>query len=140
MYALGSTGRLYTVDTATAALTLKSTLVAALGDVTAPYAGLLGTEFGVDFNPGNDLVRVVSDTGQNFRVTPDDGVVTTDVDSESGGPGARRGRVRQQLRRRERFVLLHDRLRERRAAGRRPPVRQRHPGRHASRRRARAWT
>ena len=63
LYALGSTGRLYTVDTATAALTLKSTLVAALGDVTAPYTGLLGTEFGFDFNPGNDLIRVVSDTG-----------------------------------------------------------------------------
>jgi hypothetical protein len=79
MYALGSTGALYTVDTATAALTPKSTLVAALGDLTAPYAGLTGTTFGFDFNPGNDLIRVVSDTGVNFRVTPDDGVVTTDV-------------------------------------------------------------
>jgi uncharacterized protein DUF4394 len=79
LYALGSTGRLYTVDKATAALTQKSTLVAALGDMTAPYAGLSGTTFGFDFNPGNDLVRIVSDTGLNFRVTPDDGVVTTDV-------------------------------------------------------------
>jgi trimeric autotransporter adhesin len=86
MYALGSTGRLYTVDTATAALTLKSTLFASLSDGTAPYAGLLGTEFGVDFNPGNDLVRVVSDTGQNFRVTPDDGAVITDVDLNPVGP------------------------------------------------------
>lgn len=79
LYALGSTGRLYTVDKASAALTQKSTLVAALGDVTTPYTGLTGTTFGFDFNPGNDLVRVVSDTGLNFRVTPDDGVVTTDV-------------------------------------------------------------
>jgi hypothetical protein len=79
LYALGSAGHLYTVDSATAALTLKSTLVAAIGDVTTPYAGLLGTEFGFDFNPGNDLARVVSDTGMNFRVTPDDGVVTTDL-------------------------------------------------------------
>jgi trimeric autotransporter adhesin len=86
MYALGSTGRLYTVDTATAALTLKSTLAAALGDVTAPFAGLVGAEFGVDFNPGNDLIRVVSDTGANFRVTPDDGVVTTDTDINPAGP------------------------------------------------------
>jgi hypothetical protein len=86
MYALGSTGRLYTVDTATAALTLKSTLAAALGDVTAPFTGLVGTEFGVDFNPGNDLIRVVSDTGANFRVLPDDGVVTTDVDINPAGP------------------------------------------------------
>ncbi len=80
LYALGSTGRLYTVDTASAALTLKSTLAAAVGDVTAPYAGILGSEFAFDFNPGNDLVRVVTDLGQNFRITPDNGAVTTDVD------------------------------------------------------------
>ena len=86
LYALGSTGRLYTVDTATAGLSLRSTLVAALGDVTSPYTGLSGTSFGVDFNPGNDLIRVVSDTGQNFRVTPDDGVVTTDVAVNPAGP------------------------------------------------------
>jgi hypothetical protein len=79
LYALGSTGALYTVDPASGALTLKSTLVAALGDVSAPYTGLAGTTFGFDFNPGNDLIRVVSDAGLNFRVSPDDGVVTTDV-------------------------------------------------------------
>jgi hypothetical protein len=79
LYALGSTGRLYTVDPASAAFTLKSTLVAALGDVTSPYTALLGTEFGFDFNPGNDLIRVVSDAGENFRIFPDTGVVTTDV-------------------------------------------------------------
>ncbi len=90
LYALGSTGRMYTVDVESGELTLRSTLVAALGDVTIPYAGLLGTEFGFDFNPGNDLVRVVSDAGMNFRVTPDDGVVTTDVTPAPAGsvPGA----------------------------------------------------
>jgi len=85
LYALGSTGRLYTVDVASAALTLKSTLIAALGDVTAPYAGLTGTVFGVDFNPGNDLLRVVNDAGLNFRVAPDNGVVTTDTDLNPAG-------------------------------------------------------
>jgi hypothetical protein len=79
LYALGSTGRVYAVDTASGALTLKSTLVAAIGDVTTPYAGLSGTSYGVDFNPGNDVLRVVSDTGQNFRVDIDNGVTTTDV-------------------------------------------------------------
>ncbi len=90
LYALGSTDRMYTVDVESGELTLRSTLVAALGDVTIPYAGLLGTEFGFDFNPGNDLVRVVSDAGMNFRVTPDDGVVTTDVTPAPAGsvPGA----------------------------------------------------
>lgn len=79
LYALGSTGRLYTVDKSNAALTAHSTLVAQLGDLSTPYAGLTGATFGFDFNPGNDLVRAVSDSGLNFRVTPDDGVVTTDV-------------------------------------------------------------
>jgi hypothetical protein len=88
LYALGSTGRLYTVDKASAALTQKSTLVAALGDVSSPYAGLTGTTFGFDYNPGNDLIRIVSDTGLNFRVTPDDGVVTTDVALNPAGPVA----------------------------------------------------
>ena len=84
LYALGSTGRLYTVDPATAALTAKSTLVAAVGD-SAPYTGLTGTVFGFDFNPGTDLVRVVTDTGLNFRVAPDSGFVTTDTDLNPAG-------------------------------------------------------
>jgi hypothetical protein len=88
LYALGSTGSLYTVDTASAALTLKSTLAAAVGDVTAPYVGILGSEFAFDFNPGNDLVRVVTDLGQNFRITPDNGVVTTDIELNPVGPVA----------------------------------------------------
>jgi hypothetical protein len=85
LYALGGTGRLYTVDPATAALTLKSTLIAALGDVTTPYTALAGTEYGFDFNPGNDLIRVVSDAGENFRVLPDTGVVTTDIAPSPAG-------------------------------------------------------
>jgi hypothetical protein len=86
MYALGSTGHLYTVDTATGALTMKSTLGAALGDVTTPYAGLAGTNFAVDFNPGNDVLRVVADTGLNMRVNPDSGSTTTDVATNPVGP------------------------------------------------------
>jgi hypothetical protein len=86
LYALGSTGRVYTVDAASGTLTLKSTLVAAIGDVTTPYAGLVGTEFGVDFNPGNDVLRVVSDMGQNFRANVDNGVTTTDVAVNPVGP------------------------------------------------------
>jgi len=78
LYAFGSSGRLYIVDKATAALTLKSTLIPMLGD-SAPYAGLTGSVFGFDFNPGNDLVRVVDNAGANFRVLPEDGLVQTDA-------------------------------------------------------------
>jgi hypothetical protein len=86
LYALGSAGHLYTVDTATGALTLKSTLTATLGDVTTPFAGLAGTTFAMDFNPINDVLRVVSDTGVNMRVAPDTGSTTTDTATSPAGP------------------------------------------------------
>ena len=77
LYALASSGRLYTVDPATGAATLKSTLRAMAGDDN-PYAMLSGTQFGVDFNPVADRLRVVSDTGQNLRINVDTGDATTD--------------------------------------------------------------
>ncbi len=76
IYALGSTGRIYTVNTGTGAATMKSMLVAAAAD---PFTALSGTEFGVDFNPVPDRLRVVSDTGQNLRINVDTGAVTTDT-------------------------------------------------------------
>ncbi|MEO8061807.1 MAG: DUF4394 domain-containing protein [Pseudomonadota bacterium] len=79
MYALGSTGKLYTLDTATGALTAKATLAAQLGD-DLPFTALTGTTFAFDVNPGTDLIRVNSDLGANFRVTPDTGAVKTDAD------------------------------------------------------------
>lgn len=75
LYALGSSGRLYTVDTDTGALT----------QVGAPFAvPLQGTEFGFDFNPTVDRIRVASSTGQNLRLHPDTGAV---VDNNADTPG-----------------------------------------------------
>ena len=74
--ALGSTGRLYTLNAATGALTQKSVLAPAMGDA---FTALSGVEFGVDFNPVPDRLRVVSDTGQNLRINVDTGAVTTDT-------------------------------------------------------------
>lgn len=66
LFALGSTGRLYRIDTGTATATA----------VGAPAAvALRGNEFGVDFNPTVDRIRVVSDAGQNLRFHPDTGAV-----------------------------------------------------------------
>ena len=76
VYALGSAGNIYTLNTSTGAATLKSTLAPAMGDA---YTGLMGTEFGVDFNPVPDRLRVVSDAGQNLRINVDTGAVTTDT-------------------------------------------------------------
>ncbi len=66
LYALGSSGRLYTVNEDTAQVTI----------VGVPFVvALQGTQFGFDFNPTVDRIRVVSNTGQNLRLHPDTGAV-----------------------------------------------------------------
>ena len=66
LYALGSSGRLYTLNVDTA-------IASAVG---TPFAVKLdGTQFGFDFNPAVDRIRVVSNTGQNLRLHPDTGAV-----------------------------------------------------------------
>lgn len=78
LYALGSTGRLYTLNTATGAAAMVG-----LG----PVAVLSGTDFGFDFNPLVDRIRIVSDTGQNLRVNPNDGLLAaTDGALNPGTP------------------------------------------------------
>ena len=81
LYALGiagSTGRLYTINSTTAAATLVAVLAADSSDSTSPYSGLIGTGFDIDFDPVADRLRVVSDSDQNLRVNPADGKVITD--------------------------------------------------------------
>lgn len=71
LYALGSSASsssIYTVNLGNGALTKVGT-----GPLTTL---LVGTEFGFDFNPTVDRIRVVSNTGQNLRLNPIDGSVT----------------------------------------------------------------
>ena len=66
LYGLGSSGRLYIINEDTA-------VASAVG---VPFAVKLeGTQFGFDFNPTVDRIRVVSNTGQNLRLHPDTGAV-----------------------------------------------------------------
>ena len=58
-------GQLYTID-------LDSGLATAVGARNIP---LSGSSFGVDFNPVPDLIRIVSDLGQNIRIRPADGAL-----------------------------------------------------------------
>lgn len=67
LYALGSSSRIYTINLGTGAATQVGS-----GTLSTP---LVGTEFGFDFNPTVDRIRVVSDTGQNLRLNPNDGAV-----------------------------------------------------------------
>lgn len=76
LFALGSTGRLYTIDA-------KSAQAKPVG--SAPLAiALSGSAFGFDFNPAVDRIRIVSDTGQNFRGHPETGAA---VDANAEAPG-----------------------------------------------------
>lgn len=79
LYALGSSSRMYTINLGTGAAT-------AVG--SSPFATLLsGTDFGFDFNPMVDKIRVVSNTGQNLRLDPVTGGITA-VDTAINPLGA----------------------------------------------------
>ncbi|MGA7731476.1 MAG: DUF4394 domain-containing protein [Chloroflexia bacterium] len=65
-FALGSTSRVYLMNPTTAV----ATQLGASGVFT-----LTGTDFGFDFNPVADRMRVVSDLDQNLRLHPDDGTL-----------------------------------------------------------------
>ena len=71
LYGLGDQSRLYVIDPVTGT-------ASAIGSGFA--VPLVGAEFGFDFNPTVDRVRIVSDAGQNLRAHPDTGaVVFTDT-------------------------------------------------------------
>lgn len=75
LYGLGSSGRLYTLNTATGAATFASLISGTT---------LSGTAFGVDFNPVPDRLRVTSNAGQNLRIDVTTGIAA--VDSALNGP------------------------------------------------------
>jgi Domain of unknown function (DUF4394) len=66
LYALGSSSRLYTINTANGAATQVGTQFSTL---------LTGTDFGFDFNPTVDRIRIVTNLGLNLRLHPVTGLV-----------------------------------------------------------------
>jgi hypothetical protein len=68
LYGVGSSSRLYTIDLTTGVATAGPALSTSLS----------GSQFGVDFNPVPDRLRIVSDSGQNLRVNVDTGAVIVD--------------------------------------------------------------
>lgn len=75
LFGLGASGQLYRIDT-------KSGAATAVGTPVGLPVG--ASEWGFDFNPTVDRIRVVSDTGFNLRLHPDTGAV---VDSDPNQPG-----------------------------------------------------
>ncbi len=80
LYALGSNSRVYIVNPTTGVATFAFSFTTAAGMQVL----LSGTSFGFDFNPQVDRLRIISNTGQNLRVVPDNATVgvagTTFVD------------------------------------------------------------
>ena len=85
LYALGSTGSIYSLDPAQSS---QATKVSSLQTADGGPVALSGTRFGIDFNPVVDRLRVVSNSGQNLRVNADTGVTTVDQ-ALAYGPGDR---------------------------------------------------
>ena len=69
LYGVSLAGEVVTIDTATGAATVKSTL----SEKLSSYEGAI-----VDFNPMADRLRLMGTDGTNHRVNVDDGMVTVD--------------------------------------------------------------
>jgi hypothetical protein len=70
LYGIGSTNRLYVVDTTTGAATQIG---------PGPFQPLLDGGIGMDFDPAAESIRVITSTQQNLRIDPDTGAVTVDT-------------------------------------------------------------
>jgi len=78
LYAISSTGRLYVINPTTGVATQVG-----LNPAFVPS----GTDFGMDFNPVVDLIRVVSDADQNVRLNPNTGTLfAADTALNPGNP------------------------------------------------------
>jgi hypothetical protein len=75
LFALGASGQLYRIDVAQAQAVPVGTPVA------LPPGG---REWGFDFNPAVDRIRVVADNGVNLRLHPETGAL---IDSDPATPG-----------------------------------------------------
>jgi hypothetical protein len=72
----GTSGAVYRIDPVTGAATQVNTIPV-----------LTGTQFGVDFNPVPDALRIVSDADQNLRITAGGaGIVNVDGSLNPGNP------------------------------------------------------
>ena len=79
LYGVSSLNQIYVINTSTGLATLSSTLVADATDSTAPFTSVpAGANFGVNFNPVPDRLRVVDSTGGNLRINVVTGATTTD--------------------------------------------------------------
>ncbi|MFD5696819.1 DUF4394 domain-containing protein [Streptomyces lasiicapitis] len=85
LYGLGDKGGIYTIKTPPAVPEPTLTKVSQL------EVALYGTNFGVDFNPAADRLRVISDNGQNLRHNLNDDTTIEDPNLTTPPAGLTRG-------------------------------------------------
>lgn len=81
LYAFTRNSRLYTINTTTGVATF----------VAIVNSGLSGSEYSIDFDPVQDRLRIVNNTGQNHLVNPDTGaaIVQSPLLAVFGGEGGK---------------------------------------------------
>ncbi|MGX5816837.1 DUF4394 domain-containing protein [Chitinophaga lutea] len=72
LYGISSASKLYSINTATGAVTMIG--------AGAFTPALSGTSFAMDFNPVVDRIRIVSNLRQNFRLNPETVTSSVDID------------------------------------------------------------
>ena len=87
LYGITNHARLVKISTNFSGVTIPVTTV---GSNPVLVSGLNGSEFGFDFNPTIDRIRVVSETDDNYVVNPNTGVATvaTSLFYAAGDPNA----------------------------------------------------
>jgi trimeric autotransporter adhesin len=87
LYAVGSGGRLYTINTTIGTNFANATPGPLLQSAaSSSFNGLNGDDFGFDFNPTNNNLRLVSNRGQNLSIDVELGAVTTQTALNPGNP------------------------------------------------------
>jgi hypothetical protein len=87
MYIVGNKGNIYTVKLPSPP-TIPDPVITKVSQLTVP---LYGTNFGVDFNPAADRLRVISDNGQNLRHNLHDHTTAEDITLTTPPAGTTRG-------------------------------------------------
>lgn len=85
IYGVGSFGKIYTINPSTGMATFVANL---FNSTTSTPIMLNGSEFGVDFNPVADRLRLTSDAGMNLRINVASGATIVDgaLNQSSGMP------------------------------------------------------
>ena len=84
LYGLSRSGVLYRFNEDDDSGEVNATVVGSLQNADGEPIALRGNNISMDFNPAVDLLRILTDAGQNLRVNLDDGRVLADMPRDAG--------------------------------------------------------